>query len=128
LVGLIVLFFNGLTTIFSLNTEHANQVISAVSSGVSMVGWALLTIIAFAAFYLLVRLMLSIAFVLEQNVNPWRAIVLSFHATRCNFWRLFGWYIAIWIIMMISIIPLGIGLIWTLPLIYISYGMIYKTL
>jgi hypothetical protein len=74
------------------------------------------------------RLILSLAFILDKNVNPWQAIVLSFKATHGNAWRIFGFYILAYLILFLSAIPFGIGLIWTIPLIFICYGLVYKTL
>lgn len=95
----------------------------------SMTIAALLMIVAIVIIIVLaVRLMLSMAFVLDKKANPWEAIKFSFHATRSNFWRLVGIGFLQGIILVISAIPLGIGLIWTIPLVTICYGQIYKTL
>ncbi len=78
--------------------------------------------------FLCVRMMLSMAFVLDKGTNPWPAITQSFASTKNNFWRLIAIFIAQAIIIIISAIPLGIGLIWTLPFAYILYGLVYKNL
>jgi len=83
---------------------------------------------AFSIVYLAVRLALSVAFILDKEVNPSDAIALSFQATRSNFWRLTGISILQVLILIISAIPLGIGLIWTIPFVLIVYGLIYKNL
>ncbi|MBX3709614.1 MAG: hypothetical protein KIT56_06110 [Gammaproteobacteria bacterium] len=78
--------------------------------------------------YITVRISLSAAFVLDQASGPWEAIKLSFTATRSNFWRLCALYALQCIIVMVSIIPFGIGLIWALSFAYILYGTVYKSL
>jgi uncharacterized membrane protein len=89
----------------------------------------LLFLIAFIAMLIIFfRLILAIGFVLKNDVTAWQAIKLSFHATRGNFWRLLALYIAEVMFVLISMIPLGIGLIWTIPFLIICYGVLYKTL
>lgn len=79
-------------------------------------------------FYLFIRFMLAFAIVLDQNKNPWEAIKQSFHLTQHNFWHLFAILILQNIIVIISIIPAFIGLIWTIPFCVILYGTIYRNL
>lgn len=78
--------------------------------------------------YLAIRMAFAIAFVLDKDVNPWRAIVLSFQATRGNVWRLIGFMVTLFFLFLISMIPLGVGLIWTVPMMFICYGLAYKAL
>lgn len=89
----------------------------------------LLGVVGFLAIiYLGIRMMLSMAFVLDKGMNPWPAITQSFAATNQNFWRLIAVIILQLLIIAVSAIPLGIGLIWTLPFAYILYGCLYKYL
>lgn len=99
-------------------------------SGVLLHIFGLLLIAASVIFSLLltVRISLSAAFVLDQNLRPWLAISKSLEATRGNFWSLIGLYILQLIIILASILPLLIGLIWTIPLTLTCYGMAYKRL
>jgi len=90
---------------------------------------ALIYIVTFClGIYFTTRLSLGYAFILEKKSSLFSAIKLSFHATRCNVLRLIFLYFIIIIIMIVSIIPLGIGLIWTIPLYMNTYGMVYKKL
>jgi uncharacterized membrane protein len=41
---------------------------------------------------------------------------------------MFFFSIVISLIVMVSMIPLGIGLIWTLPMMMIAYGIIYRNM
>lgn len=82
----------------------------------------------FLCIYLLVRMYLAPGIVIDKKLNPWTAIKASFQATHTNFWRLLIVLIIKSCILMISIIPLGIGLIWSVPFVVICYGVIYKTL
>lgn len=79
-------------------------------------------------FYLVIKMMLSVAYVLDKKMTPWAAIKSSFIATKHNVWRLIAVMILQICIVLISIIPLGIGLIWTAPFSIVLYGLIYKRL
>lgn len=78
--------------------------------------------------FLSFRLSLSCAFILEKKVGLFSALKLSFRATRSNVLRLWFLYFILMLIIIISVIPFGIGLIWTLPLHAIIYGTVYKKL
>jgi hypothetical protein len=78
--------------------------------------------------YLIIRVMLGIAFVVAKDAGPWNAIKMSFQATQDNVLNLFGISLLQMLIVLISILPLLIGLIWTLPFSAICYGVIYKSL
>ncbi len=89
----------------------------------------ILGIVALVAIvYLFVRMILSVAFVLDKELKPVDALKRSFCATRSNIWNLIGLSFLQMLIIIVSAIPLGIGLIWTLPLGMIIYGMAYKKL
>ena len=91
---------------------------------------SILSYIAAAALlvYLSVRISISMAFVLDKEVQPMDAVKSSFHATRGNFWHLLAIFILQFIVIAISAIPLGIGLIWTIPFGLICYGTVYNRL
>jgi uncharacterized membrane protein len=81
-----------------------------------------------AGIYLVTRLLPSLAIILDQDLGPIQAIKLSFKLTHGNVLRLLLLSLIQILILIISAIPLGIGLIWTLPFTFITYGMIYKNL
>jgi len=83
---------------------------------------------AIVLLYVAIRISLAFAFILDKEVGPIEALKLSFHATQSNFWRLVGIFLIQTLIVMVSLIPLGIGLIWTLPFACINIGMVYKNL
>ena len=93
---------------------------------------ALMLILAVLAgliiFYLSIRMIFATAFVVDKQSNAWDAIKLSFKITRENFWNLLLVGILLSLIIVISAIPLGIGLIWSIPFTLIVYGLLYKQL
>lgn len=87
-----------------------------------------MTIGGIAFIYFAVRLVFAMAFVLERDSRPFTAIRNSFQVTKGNFWRMLWLIILELLIIIVSAIPLGIGLIWSLPFAYIIYGEAYKRL
>jgi len=89
----------------------------------------LLFIIAFIAGLIIsVRLIIALPLVLDQRMKPWDAIKTSFEKTRHNFWHIIGIFFLQVCIIAISMIPLGIGLIWTIPFSLINFGLVYRRL
>ncbi len=89
----------------------------------------LLIIAAIFSFALLgIRMSLSMGFIMDMNMAPLASIKSSFAATKGNFWNILVLFILEWLFMMVSMIPLGIGLIWSLPFVFICYGLMYKVL
>lgn len=94
----------------------------------NLLGFFCVAIGFMAIIFFIIRLSMALAFVLDKGVGPFRALSLSFRATRGNFWNLVGIFILQMIIFTLGLIPLGIGLIWTIPFGLILYGMVYKRL
>jgi hypothetical protein len=98
-------------------------------SGPSTVLGVLLCVVAFIAFaILMVRLSLCMAYILDANSTPLTSIKQSIRATTGNFWNLVAVFLIQFLIILVSIIPFGLGLIWTLPFGFICYGTVYQRL
>lgn len=104
-------------------TSFNQQSLAFLIGGISTTIIGVISII-----YLAVRISFAMAFVLDQVSNPWQSIKQSFMITRSNFWRICWLFILQTLIVLVSMIPLGIGLIWTLPFTVILYGVIYLKL
>ncbi len=78
--------------------------------------------------YLSVAYYMALPLVVEKNMGPWQALETSRKAVTRRWFRMFGFLFIMSIIVAISIIPLGIGLIWSLPLLIIAYGIIYRNM
>lgn len=83
---------------------------------------------AVVMFWLSARMILTVAFIIDKGINAIDAIKASFKATRSNVLAIIAVLILQVIIMIISAIPLGIGLIWTIPFSLIVYGLMYQRL
>lgn len=86
----------------------------------------LVGLISFFFFYY--RISLALPIVLDKQQTAGHAIKLSWQATRSNVLRLLAICIISSLILFVSMIPFGIGLIWTIPFMYNLYAVIYKRL
>lgn len=113
------------TLIMIIPTVLAGVLIAIQMNGL---GIAIEVIATSVIIYITLCLHLATAFVLDKNAGAIEAIKLSFRATRGNILRLIGFWLLMLCIFLISILPLGIGLIWTLPMAFAGYGIVYKRL
>ena len=66
--------------------------------------------------------------VVERGLSPWQALEASRKAISQHWFKVFGLFFVLMLIMLLSMIPLGIGLIWTLPLLIVTMGVLYRTI
>lgn len=78
--------------------------------------------------YLAVAFMLTIPLIAERKLSAWDAMMTSCKAINQHWFKVFFLYILLGIILVISMIPLLIGLIWTLPLLIVAQGVLYRTI
>ena len=90
-----------------------------------MLGFLLLVI---PGIYLAVATFFALQLVADRQLGPWQAIKTSIKATTHNWFPIFLILLALSLIMAVSCIPLGIGLIWTLPLLFIAKGILYRNI
>lgn len=78
--------------------------------------------------YLSVAYMLAIPLVVERGLSPWQALETSRKAISQHWFKVFGLFLLLGLIVMISAIPLGIGLVWSIPLMVVAMGVLYRTI
>jgi len=93
----------------------------------------LFTIVGFIALvipgiYLSVAYIYTLPLIVDKNLDVWNAMELSRKTITQQWFRFFGLGIVSFFFVLISAIPFGIGLIWTLPTVYIAYGLLYHRL
>ena len=76
----------------------------------------------------MVALMFVQPLIVDKNMGPLAAIKTSIKIASSRWFRLFGLGFLIMFFNFIGILLFGIGLIWTLPLGLIAYGMAYRKL
>lgn len=75
--------------------------------------------------YLTVGYMLALPLLFEKNLSPWQALERSRMAVHKRWWTVFFALIVLTILTVLSAIPLGIGLIWTVPMFSILIAVLY---
>lgn len=78
--------------------------------------------------YLSVAYYMAMPLVVEKGMSPWQALETSRKAVTRRWFSVFFFFIILSIIVFISAIPLGIGLIWTMPLMIIAFGVLYRNM
>ena len=77
--------------------------------------------------YLAVAYFMALPLVVEKNLGVWQALEASRKAVNHIWFKLFAYFILVTLALVVAIIPLGIGLIWLVPALILSYGVIYRT-
>ncbi len=78
--------------------------------------------------YLSVAYAFAYPLMVDKKMGIWEAMETSRKAVTAHWFTVFGILLGVSLITLISAIPLGIGLIWTLPMGYIVYGILYTTI
>ncbi len=76
--------------------------------------------------YLLVAYSLALPLVADKNLSPWQALEVSRKTISHHWFGFAGLYFLMAVVVLISAIPAGIGLLWTLPMSLICLGVIYR--
>jgi uncharacterized membrane protein len=78
--------------------------------------------------YLMYAYMFSLPLVVEKNMSAWRALETSRKVLTRVWFRFFGLLLLLMLINIIAMIPLGIGMIWTIPWSVLTISMVYTKL
>ncbi len=76
--------------------------------------------------YLSIAYTMTMPLILEKGLKPWEALETSRKAIGNRWFKIFGIYCLMGLIYLLSIIPLGIGLIWTIPMFFVLQGILYR--
>lgn len=87
-----------------------------------------LVLLVIPGIYLAVAYALVLPLIADKNLSIWQALETSRKGISTCWFRFLGLGILGLIIISISSIPLLIGLIWTLPWLYIAIGIVYRDL
>ncbi len=78
--------------------------------------------------YLMFAYYMAMPLVVEKGMSPWQALETSRKAVTKRWFSVAGLFIVLSIIVFISMLPLGIGLIWTAPMFMVAYGILYRNM
>jgi uncharacterized membrane protein len=87
-----------------------------------MLGFVLLVI---PGIYLAISYAFVYPLVVDKNLGAWEAMELSRKTVTKQWFKFFGLAVVSAVLIILSAIPLGVGLIWSLPTVYIAYGLLY---
>lgn len=93
-----------------------------------LIGTIGLVLLVIPGIYLLVAYALALPLLVDKNLSIWQALETSRKGLTACWFRFFGLSIVNFLIIIVSAIPLGIGLIWTLPWLLITMGIVYRDL
>jgi hypothetical protein len=99
-------------------------IISAVLTSImTTLGFLLLII---PGMYLSLAYVMVWPLIVERDMGPWEAMETSRKAVHRKWFKVFGLYFVTGLIVSISAIPFGIGLIWTMPMAVMVTGILYR--
>lgn len=111
--------FSGLPKIFSVFFAMLFMFLMTMSG---------LVLLVLPGIYLAVGYTLTLPLIIDRGMHPWEAMEASRKAIHKVWWQVFGIIIVMSLIMSVSTIPAGLGLIWTIPMYLIVFGVIYRVL
>ena len=88
--------------------------------------WIGFILIIIPGLYLAVSYGLIIPLIADKKLSAWQAMEASRKAITKRWFKIFALYIVMVIILIISAIPLGLGLIWTYPMMISLMGILYR--
>ncbi|MYM62949.1 hypothetical protein [Pseudomaricurvus sp. HS19] len=104
-----------------------------VPLGITMILMYVLLVIGFLlliipGIYLSIAYSMALYLVVDKKMSPWRALETSRKAVTKHWFPMFGLMFVLALFNLIGMIPLGIGLIWTYPLLMIALGIAYRNM
>lgn len=78
--------------------------------------------------YLMVGYLMTMPLIIDRKLSPWQAMEVSRKAIHTIWWKVFGLCLVALFICSVSAIPMGIGLIWTVPMSVVMIGIVYYSL
>lgn len=96
-----------------------------LSSVLTFVGFLLLIV---PGIYLSIAYLLIFPLVVDKGMDPWQALEASRKAIHPCWFKVFGLYFVMTLICLLSMIPLGLGMIWTLPMFVMVSAILYREL
>lgn len=108
--------FSGFSRIFSMTIAIILQSILVC------IGLVLLVL---PGIYLAVSYGLALPLILDKGMGPWEALEASRKAIHKKWWTVLGMYLLMFVLYTVSAIPLGLGLIWTIPMSFVLVGVLY---
>lgn len=84
------------------------------------------TLLIIPGIYLSIAYMFTLPLIVDKNMDFWQAMETSRKSTHQHWFKLFFTGLAMLIIYLISTIPLGLGMIWSIPMFVALQGILYR--
>ncbi|OEC47125.1 hypothetical protein A7D27_01250 [Pseudomonas sp. 1D4] len=76
--------------------------------------------------YLSIAYALAMPLMVERGLSPWQAMEASRRAISQRWFKCFGLFALLGLIVMLSALPLFVGLVWTLPMCFVVVALLYQ--
>jgi len=76
--------------------------------------------------YLAVGYCMTMPLIVDRSLSPWQAMETSRKVVTKRWFQFFGLLLAVGLLVFVSALPLGIGLIWSLPWAMNVVGVVYR--
>lgn len=114
------------TSIFGYFNKAFSLLVTVILMYIMLVIGLLLFVLP--GIYLMIAYFMAMPLVVEKGLSPWQALEASRKAITHRWFSVLGLMLVMGLVMMISIIPLGIPMIWTMPMFMIVYGIMYRNM
>lgn len=78
--------------------------------------------------YLAIAYSMTLPLIVDQRLGIWQAMEKSRKMVTKAWFRVFGIFAALWLLLLVSTLLVGVGLIWTVPMSWIAIGVVYHAL
>jgi hypothetical protein len=118
----------GMPVSFSTAFAYLGKVPVLLLAGVltTLMTYLGLALLIIPGLYLGVAYGMTLPLVALNNVGAWQAMEISRKTIRHRWWDVFGLNLAVGVVVMLSALPLGIPLIWTIPWAALVLGVLYR--
>lgn len=90
-----------------------------------LIGFLLLVL---PGIYLMVGYAMTIPLIVDREMSPWQAMETSRKTVHKIWWKMAFLFLIMGLIFLLSMIPVGLGLIWTWPMFLMLAGVVYRYL
>lgn len=110
--------------------NHFNKIVPLFFTTILMYFFVILgfALFIFPGIYLAIAYIFSTILVVDKNLSPWQALETSRKAVTKQWFRVLVCLLGAGLFFFISMIPLGIGVIWSLPWNALLFALLYQKL
>jgi hypothetical protein len=111
------------------NYYHLTGILSLAGISVYLMTILGLILLIIPGIYLSIAYVFTLPLIVDKKMGVWEAMEHSRKSVTKHWFKVFGLTFLLSLIMLISAIPLGAGLVWTLPLMFVTlYGLLYPVM